>query len=66
MKGFTFYRNKCHGNTLESAAHKGWFISTCHVNEPVRMTNKPGREELIHFTFEPVSKAHRSPSEVSE
>ncbi|XP_070284424.1 interleukin-37 [Myotis yumanensis] len=66
-KGFTFYRKKkgC-WNTLESAAHQGWFISTCHSNEHVRMTDKPGRQELTDFTFMPVSKAHTSPSEVSE
>ncbi|XP_014399719.1 PREDICTED: interleukin-37-like, partial [Myotis brandtii] len=66
-KGFTFYRKKrrCR-NTLESAAHQGWFISTCHANEPVRMTDKPGTQELTNFTFVPVSKAHTSPSEVSE
>ncbi|EPQ17400.1 Interleukin-37 [Myotis brandtii] len=63
-KGFTFYRKK--RRCLESAAHQGWFISTCHANEPVRMTDKPGRQELIDFTFMPVSKAHMSPSEVSE
>ncbi|XP_036167557.1 interleukin-37 isoform X2 [Myotis myotis] len=67
LKGFTFYRkeSRC-WNTLESAAHKGWFISTCHANEHVRMTDKPGREELIEFTFVSVRKAHTSPSEVSE
>ncbi|XP_023600126.1 LOW QUALITY PROTEIN: interleukin-37 [Myotis lucifugus] len=66
-KGFTFYRKEGGaGNTLESAAHQGWFISTCHANEHVRMTDKPGGEELIDFTFVPVSKAHMSPSEVSE
>uniref|UniRef100_G1Q0V0 Interleukin 37 n=1 Tax=Myotis lucifugus TaxID=59463 RepID=G1Q0V0_MYOLU len=65
-KGFTFYRKEGAGNTLESAAHQGWFISTCHANEHVRMTDKPGGEELIDFTFVPVSKAHMSPSEVSE
>ncbi|XP_059516694.1 interleukin-37 [Myotis daubentonii] len=67
LKGFTFYRKESRRwNTLESAAHQGWFISTCHANEHVRMTDKPGREELIDFTFVPVSNAHTSPSEVSE
>ncbi|XP_027993196.2 interleukin-37 [Eptesicus fuscus] len=67
LKGFTFYRRKrgCR-NTLESAAHKGWFISTGHENEPVRMTDKLGREELTDFAFIAVSKAPTSPNEVSE
>ncbi|XP_015420776.1 PREDICTED: interleukin-37-like [Myotis davidii] len=68
LKGFTFYRKKMSKcwNTLESAAHQGWFISTCHVNEHVRMTDKPGTQELVDFAFVPVSSAHTGPSEVSE
>ncbi|KAB1256943.1 Interleukin-37 [Camelus dromedarius] len=65
---FTFYRAKVGSkNTLESAAHPGWFVCTsCNAWEPVGMTNTRGRKKHTEFSFHPVCKAEMSPSEVSE
>ncbi|XP_054431552.1 interleukin-37 [Pteronotus mesoamericanus] len=55
-KPFTFYRAEVYSrNTLESAAHSGWYICTSNnLAEPVGMTNKAGQKEYIEFSFEPV------------
>lgn len=67
MKGFTFYRrDRGSRHALESADHKGWFISTRHENEAVRMTDKLGGEEFTDFKFMEVSNTPTSPREVSE
>ncbi|CAK6435305.1 unnamed protein product [Pipistrellus nathusii] len=67
VKGFTFYRrDRGSRHALESADHKGWFISTRHENEAVRMTDKLGGEEFTDFKFMEVSNTPTSPREVSE
>ncbi|XP_023377685.1 interleukin-37 [Pteropus vampyrus] len=61
---FTFYRAMVGSwNTLESAMHPGWFISTsCNPGEPVRMTNQPGIKNTIEFSFEQVCEAKTGPA----
>ncbi|XP_039707577.1 interleukin-37 isoform X2 [Pteropus medius] len=61
---FTFYRAVVGSwNTLESAMHPGWFISTsCNPGEPVRMTNQPGIKNTIEFSFEQVCEAKTGPA----
>ncbi|KAB0380468.1 interleukin-37 isoform X1 [Muntiacus reevesi] len=65
---FIFYRNKVGSwNTLESAAHPGWFVCTSHhPGEPVGMTKCLGRRKHTEFSFQHLCKAEMSPSEVSE
>ncbi|XP_066228424.1 interleukin-37 [Saccopteryx leptura] len=67
IEPFIFYRTEVgFRNSLESAAHPGWFISTCHHGEPVEMTNKRGQKRCTEFSFEPIDKVEMSPTEISE
>uniref|UniRef100_A0A671F3I2 Interleukin-1 n=1 Tax=Rhinolophus ferrumequinum TaxID=59479 RepID=A0A671F3I2_RHIFE len=61
---FTFYRAMVGSwNTLESAAHTGWFLSTSfNAGEPVEMTDSLGGNKYTEFSFEHVGKAAVSPS----
>ncbi|KAB0388636.1 hypothetical protein E2I00_002412, partial [Balaenoptera physalus] len=62
---FIFYRAKVGSwNTLESAAHPGWFVCTsCNPGEPVGMTNTCGRRKHTELSFRQFCKAEMSPSE---
>uniref|UniRef100_A0A4W2HP96 Interleukin-1 n=2 Tax=Bos indicus x Bos taurus TaxID=30522 RepID=A0A4W2HP96_BOBOX len=64
---FIFYRNKVGSrNTLESAAHPGWFVCTFpNPGKPVGMTKSHGRRKHTEFSFRRI-KAEMSPCEVSE
>ncbi|XP_062935014.1 interleukin-37 isoform X2 [Cynocephalus volans] len=68
LQRFIFYRSKVGSlNTLESAAHPGWFICTsCEAGEPVGVTDNVGKRKHTEFVFRKVCKAAVSPSEVSE
>ncbi|XP_074190021.1 interleukin-37 [Rhinolophus sinicus] len=61
---FTFYRAVVGSrNTLESAAHTGWFLCTSfNAGEPVEMTDSLGGNKYTEFSFEHVGKAAVSPS----
>uniref|UniRef100_A0A8C2NU81 Interleukin-1 n=1 Tax=Capra hircus TaxID=9925 RepID=A0A8C2NU81_CAPHI len=65
---FIFYRNKVGSrNTLESAAHPGWFICTFpYPGKPVGMTKCHGKRKHTEFSFRQIYEAETSPSEVSE
>uniref|UniRef100_A0A8C6FFJ8 Interleukin-1 n=1 Tax=Moschus moschiferus TaxID=68415 RepID=A0A8C6FFJ8_MOSMO len=65
---FIFYRNKVGSwNTLESAAHPGWFVCTsANPGEPVEMTKSRGGRKYTEFSFRHICKTEMSPSEVSE
>ncbi|XP_053520509.1 interleukin-37 [Artibeus jamaicensis] len=67
-KPFAFYRAQVGSrNTLESAAYPEWFICTsCNLGEPVGMTDHPGRNKCIDFSFYPVKNVEMSPSEIRE
>nr|KAF6447088.1 interleukin 37 [Rousettus aegyptiacus] len=64
QKPFTFYRASVGSrNTLESAMHPGWFISTsCNPGEPVGMTDQPGIKNNIEFSFQRVREAKTGPA----
>ncbi|KFO26703.1 Interleukin-37 [Fukomys damarensis] len=62
-KPFIFYNAKVGSlHTLESAAHRGWFICTsCNSGEPIGVTDKVGQKKHIEFLFEKVCKPEMSP-----